>query len=223
MSPESFAATRASLHRVAEHVLAAGQYAAAGTIRLKAVPGGFGTTRPLAGGRRLELVGGRLRVRGPGGADEYAITTLRELAEHAGVPLGLPPDAYAAATPADPDAPLPVDEDDARRLGDWYALADAALRRFAPEAEPVIWPEHFDIGVTVAAVNYGASPGDGEFPLPYLYVGPHAGRPVADEFWNASFGAALDSARVRSVSDALAFFETGRARVTPAGEAGQHG
>jgi hypothetical protein len=45
-------ATRATWHRVAEHVLAAGQFAAAGTIRLRHVPGGLGTTVGI-GGRQL--------------------------------------------------------------------------------------------------------------------------------------------------------------------------
>ena len=210
----SFAAARGALHQVAEHVLAAGQYAATGSIRLRVVPGGFGTTRPLAGGRTIDVVGARLVVRDGAEAREYPLTTLRELADQAEVPLGLPPTAYQPATTLTPDAPLEVDEDDARLLAEWYALADAALRRLEPGAEPVIWPEHFDIGITVAAVNYGASPGDGEFPEPYLYVGPHDGPLAGDPFWNASFGAARGIADVPSVAEALEFFADGRARVT---------
>ena len=217
----SFAATRGALHQVAEHVLAAGQYAATGSIRLQAVPGGFGTTRPLDGGRTLDVVGARLVVRDGAEAREYPLTTLAELADRAGVPLGLPSAAYRPATALTPDAPLPVDEDDARLLADWYALADAALRGLEPGAEPVIWPEHFDIGITVGAVNYGASPGDDELPEPYLYVGPHGGPLAGDPFWNASFGAARGIAHVQSVADALEFLTTGRARVTSGGGAGQ--
>ena len=217
----SFAATRGALHQVAEHVLAAGQYAATGSIRLRAVPGGFGTTRPLPGGRMLEVVGVHLVVRDGTHAQEYPLTTLREVAERAEVALGLPASVYPPATALTPDAPLAVDEDDARLLADWYALADAALRGLEAGAEPVIWPEHFDIGITLAAVNYGASPGDAELPEPYLYVGPHAGRPSGDEFWNASFGAARGIAHVQSVAEALEFLAAGRARVTSGGGAGQ--
>ena len=38
---------------------------------------------------------------------------------------------------------------------------------------PQIFPEHFDLGVTAGAVNYGFSPGDDAIPTPYVYVGPH--------------------------------------------------
>src|SRR3954464_8332253 len=55
--------TRESWHRVAEHVLAAGQFAAARTIRLRPLPGGFATA---AG------AGGRLRARGRGGGGRAA-------------------------------------------------------------------------------------------------------------------------------------------------------
>src|SRR3954463_6460867 len=53
--------TRESWHRVAEHVLAAGQFAAAGTIRLRPFPGGFATAVGV-GGRLLAVVAGRLLV-----------------------------------------------------------------------------------------------------------------------------------------------------------------
>src|SRR3954465_12017719 len=53
--------TRESWHRVAEHVLAAGQFAAAGTIRLRPFPGGFATAVGV-GGRLLAVVADRLLV-----------------------------------------------------------------------------------------------------------------------------------------------------------------
>jgi len=204
--------TRIALHQVAEHVLAAAQFAATGTIRLRYVPGGFGTTAELPGGRSLAVVNGQLEITDADGRHGVPLTTLRAAAAAAGGPLGLGEGTYRPTTPLAPDAPLSIDEDDARRLGEWYGLADAALRRFAPGSEPVIWPEHFDIGITVDAVNYGGSPGDAEFPDPYLYVGPPAGPPVRDAFWNADFGAALPAGDVHSVEDATAFFTAGRER-----------
>jgi hypothetical protein len=75
----------------------------------------------------------------------------------------------------------------------------------------VLWPEHFDLGVTVDEVDYGCSPGDAAIPQPYLYVGPHAGPPVRDAFWNAPFGAALTADRIRTDDDAVAFHLKGRA------------
>ena len=105
----------------------------------------------------------------------------------------------------------------ARRLADWYALGDAALRRVAEEhgspQDPVLWPEHLDVGIALDAVNYGCSPGDDAVAEPYLYVGPHGGPPPGgDGFWNAPFGAVLTARDVRTVDDAVSFFAQGRAR-----------
>jgi hypothetical protein len=110
-----------------------------------------------------------------------------------------------------------IDRGAARQLADWYALADAALRRFAEElgepVDPILWPEHFDLGITVDATNYGASPGDATFADPYLYVGPHEGRPSMHDFWNAPFGAAVPAHRIPTTDHAVAFCSEGRTRV----------
>ena len=45
--------------------------------------------------------------------------------------------------------------------------------------------------------NYGVSPGDVYLERPYLYVGPQAGPPVRDTFWNASFGATVTIDEIR--------------------------
>jgi hypothetical protein len=50
----------------------------------------------------------------------------------------------------------------------------------------VLWPEHFDIGISVDEVNYGVSPGDVHIPEPYAYVGPW--HPRVGTFWNTGFG-----------------------------------
>jgi hypothetical protein len=205
--------TRASWHRVAEHVLAAAQFADAGTIRLRTWQGGIATVRGV-GGRQLGVVGDALVVVEPDGSRRSApLTTVGAAAAFAGVTSGLR-GTYAPATPDDPDAPLPVDAAAARVLADWYALGDAALRRFAevlgrPQA-PVLWPEHLDVGITVDEVNYGCSPGDATSDDPYLYVGPHDGPPARDAFWNAPFGAAVTADSIRRVDDAVDFFGQGR-------------
>src|SRR4051812_43297730 len=170
-SPPALAGTRESWHRVAEHVLAAGQFAAAGTIRLRPCPGGIGTVVGV-GGRQLAVVRDELVVLEPDGTRRSApLTTVGAAAAFAGVRPGLR-GSYSPATSADPDAPLPVDAKAARELADWYAFGDAALRRFAEELrsrqQPVLWPEHLDLGITVDAVNYGCSPGDDTIPAPYL-------------------------------------------------------
>ncbi|SDC71361.1 hypothetical protein SAMN05660690_2237 [Geodermatophilus telluris] len=213
-SPPALVTTRHSWHLVAEHVLAAGQFAASGTVRLRPHPGGLATTAGV-GGRQLAVVGDRLVVTDGGTRHQHPLTTLGRAAEDAGVALGLR-GSYAPATVPDPDAPLPVDAAAAHRLAGWYALGDTALRRLtaglgAP-AEPVLWPEHLDLALTVDAVNLGVSPGDDATPEPYLYVGPHEGPTSGDPFWNAPFGALVGADRIRTPDDAVAAFSAGRDR-----------
>lgn len=207
--------TRAGWHRVAEHVLAAGQFAAAGTIRLHPVPGGIATTVGVDG-RQLALVGDRIAVREGTGERSAPLTTLRAAAEFAGVEPGLR-GSYPPSTPLDLDAPLDVDPAAAQRLAGWFALGDEALRRFAADRgaaeEPVLWAEHLDVAITVDEVNYGASPGDDGIDEPYVYIGPHTGRPAGDAFWNAPFGAAATAPDIRTADDAVAFFSRGRALI----------
>lgn len=209
----ALAGTRQSWHRVAEHVLAAGQFAASGTIRLRPSPGGFATTAGVDG-RQLAVVGLTLVVSDGDTHRTAPFRTVGELAAFAGVQPGLT-GSYTPATSPDPDAPLAGDAAAAEALAEWFALGDTALRRFAtgagrPQA-PVLWPEHLDLGVTVDDVNYGFSPGDDAIGEPYLYVMPHAGRPSGHHFWNAPFGAALTADRVRTDDDAVAFCTKGRA------------
>jgi hypothetical protein len=217
-APPGLVETRTSWHRVAEHVLAAGQFAAAGTIRLRPYPGGFATTAGF-GGRSLAVVSDILLVVDGDRTRAAPMTTLGDAAAFAGVELGLR-GSYTPATSADPDAPLPCDPAVTRRLATWWAFGDAALRRFAEAVgapvEPVLWPEHMDVGITVDAVNYGVSPGDGTVGERYLYVGPHGGVPEPAGFWNAPFGAAVTADRIQSQFDAVAFFAEGRARALTA-------
>src|SRR5215218_5216111 len=136
---QALARTRAALHGVAELVLAGPQHRAAGTIRLRVVPGGFAQ---VAGGLRVEgtdLVwdGGRTPLTG----------TPRELAAAAGVPVGAPDGVYADGAGLGPDDPLHVDAEAAALLTSWFGTGDAALRAFAADAEPVLWPEHFDLAL----------------------------------------------------------------------------
>jgi hypothetical protein len=214
-APQLLAATRTSWHRVAEHVLAAGQFATAGTIRLRPYPGGFATTAGVAGRQLAVVVDQIVMIDGDSSRSER-LTTLRRAADFAGVELGLR-GSYHPATSTEPDDALDIDPVAARRLADWMALADAALRRFAEGVgqpmEPVLWPEHFDLSLTVDMVNHGCSLGDDAMPAPYLYVGPHEGPPSDNLFWNTSFGASVPTARIGTADDALAFFARGHRQV----------
>jgi len=217
--PARLAATRDGLHRVAEHILAAARYAASGEIGLVPSPGGFGTPPFGADGRFLAVDGTELVVGGAAGTRRTGLTTIRAAAEFAGVTPGAPAEVYEPATPLDLDEPLMIDPGAARLLADWYQLGAQALSRIAAEApgdQPspaVLWPEHFDVGITAAAINYGASPGDEHIAWPYLYVGPHEGAPPGEPaFWNAPFGAARTCRQIGTVAEATAFFRDGRAR-----------
>ncbi|MDT4985258.1 MAG: hypothetical protein QOF95_2748 [Pseudonocardiales bacterium] len=215
------AATRDGWHRVAEHVLAAGEYADTGEISLRPAPSGFQTTHQLADGRQLSVVGTELVVTASGSTRSTALTTVRAAAAFAGVAPGMPSSVYPAATTLDLDVPLQIDEESAQVLASWYELGDAALRRFAAAvdpavaaADPILWPEHFDVAITVDDVDYGASPGDDAIAEPYVYVSAAADRRTADPFWNARFGGYRTIRDVDSIDDAIAFFRTGRDLLT---------
>jgi hypothetical protein len=217
-SPARLAVTRAALHRVAEHVLAAARYAESGRIGLMPSPGGFCTPPFGTDGTFLAVDGTELVVGGAVGTRRTVLTTIRAAAEFAGVTPGAPAQVYKPATALNPDEPLMLDPGAARLLAGWYQLGAQAMSRLAAEVpgdEPgavVLWPEHFDVGMTAAAINYGASPGDDHVPDPYLYVSPHGGPPPGDPaFWNAPFGAARTYRQIGTVAEAVAFFREGRA------------
>ena len=211
-SPPRLAETRSALHTVAEHILAAYRFRAVGRIGLQPVLGGIGT--PLTDGRWVEVVGGDLVVREETGeVTREPVTTLRSAGTLVGIPAGLPPGSYTPVTPLDLDAGLEIDPGAAAALAAWFALVADALGVFVshhrdePATDPTIWPEHFDLALSMGEVNYGGSPGDDDHPEPYLYVGPWAKR--SGDFWNEPFGAGRTAADVPDVAAAVAFFSEG--------------
>ena len=203
MDLEMLARTRRSLHGVAEGVLAGPQYRATGTIRLRPSSHGFATvaapalavegTDLVAGDRRLPLEG-----------------TYRSLALAAGVEWGPPEGLYHDHSGVDADEPVEIEASSAATLAAWLARADEALRQLAPGETPVLWPEHFDLAVTVDEVNYGASCGDAWSTEPYAYVGPWVTR--TGDFWDAPFGAARRMSALPDAEAVLAFYAEGRRR-----------
>lgn len=209
---ETLTTTRTSLHQVAEHVLSAARKRATGEIALLPGPGGV-RTPPLPDGRVLAVIDGDIAVIDDDGERRSPLTTARAAADFVGIEPGFPWTKHPPGTESRPDAQLEVDPDAARVLAGWFALGDSALRelaeRLTPGAEPTpqIFPEHFDLAITVAEVNYGASPGDEAIPTPYLYVGPFGGPPAGDQsFWNAPFGAYTTIGDVGTPAEGLAFF-----------------
>jgi hypothetical protein len=185
--------TRRSWHALAELVLAGPQYRRSGTIRLRVVPGGFATVAAPD----VSVVGDQVAGVAVDGL------TLAEVAERVGVDVGAPEGVYHDGSGAAPGDRLSVP--DAAALADAFGRGEAALRTLALDATPVLWPEHFDVGVTIAGVNYGVSLGDGFLPEPYAYVGPWEKR--TGPFWNAPFGAARP---LRDLPDVAGFFAEGR-------------
>jgi hypothetical protein len=110
---------------------------------------------------------------------------------------------------------LDLDPDSATRVHHGLRIGAQALKAFAPDQEPVLWPEHFDVSVTVAGVNYGVSPGDSYHPRPYAYVSPYGAR--TDPFWNAPFGALLALSPGDDANRVVDFFEHGRRQATSNG------
>jgi hypothetical protein len=195
--------TRRSLHGVAELVLAGPQHAQTGEISLRAVPGGFATTHTPA----LSVVG--TDVVGPDATVGINGHTPATLAAAIGVEATSLSAVYTDGSGVGPDEPLEVDPAAAARVADSFAAGDAALRALAPDQTPILWPEHFDIGITANEVNYGVSAGDSYLAVPYAYVGPWS-PPTQDDYWNAPFGRAVP---VDEIDDLLAFFTAGRDRI----------
>lgn len=214
--PAAFVATRASLQLVAVRILAVARFQATGHLGLEPVPGGFGIPEP--DGPNLAVVDGELSD----GTRSERLTTLMAAAAFAGIdPTSESHPALEVA--ADLEAPLDVDIDSAKILGDWYGFCQETLQAFAATAEVdddpssiQLWPEHFDLAMELGALgyraNFGGSPGDGDGE-PYLYVGPHDHRDGM--FWNAPFGATLSYEDLLDGNDPLAFFQHGKRLLAP--------
>jgi hypothetical protein len=206
--PEGFAASVASLHLVAERIVAPARKPD-NEIALQATPGGFGTPVFEHGGSRHQVrVEGDELVHSEDGDERRA--PLRTLATaRSAVAELLPGDAELD------DAPLEVDPIASRILAEWYGFAAALLEELktAASAEDnatpaILWPEHFDIAIELGSedaglrANYGASPGDESHAQPYLYVGPWTAA-VSGDLWRAtSFtGAELSYSSLLAVAD----------------------
>ena len=199
------APTRQAWHAVAELVLAGPQLRRSETIRLRVVPGGFATVADPT----LRVVGGSLSFASPDSGDVNVPIdgrTCHDLAEAAGVEAGAP-GIYHDGTGADPADPLRLDPRALDALVEAFTRGDAALRAFAPSSTPVLWPEHFDVSVTIDEVNYGVSPGDSYLDEPYAYVGPFQAR--TGPFWNAPFGSTRPLSELSDVDSVVAYFAEG--------------
>ncbi len=223
--PAAYLETTEALHRLAVYVIAPAQRLANGEVILRATPRGFSTF--AFDGHVVGVEGDHLVVDGA----RSPITTLNAAAAAAGItPDVAQQEQFDVPPHGDLDAPLAVDADAASALGQWYAFATAALDTLRAEAGPRdeasivrIWPEHFDAAIDMGDNDsnhrgtYGASPGDGHHPEPYLYVSPWAGR-IDEFFGDATFkGASLLHSQLIAGADpmaaALSFLREARGRI----------
>lgn len=212
MGNDDLAATRRSLHGVAELVLAGPQYRATGRLRLGVVAGGFATTSltpPLLVDG--SLIAGTVAVGTGGVTAVIAGRTPRAIGAELGVAVGRPEGLYEDGSGVGPDETLALDPGQAGVIMGALALGHDALTAFAAAEPPVLWPEHFDVAIRVHDVNFGVSPGDGFSAEPYAYVGV-ASPPAGDRFWNAPFGAAVPLREFPDAPAVAGFFAAGRDR-----------
>lgn len=194
--------TRRAMHGVAELLLAGPQHRASGEIALRVTPIGIRTIaepRVQTDGGYLVTDAARIALNGH---------TYAAIGAAAGLDVGAPTGLYSDGSGADPDEEIVLDLSALSALVDVFAAGDRALRTFAPETEPVLWPEHFDVAVEIDAVTYGVSPGDDYLPEPYAYVAPP--RVDSGGFWNAPFGAARPVREFADSEGIVEFFRTGR-------------
>jgi len=235
--PADWGAQRATLQRIATHVLAQSRFRHDGLFSLQPLPGGFGTPFVGPARERVRLVGGSLLIERVSGADIHTAEATTQVVTVAGSTInelcrtiGFEPDAefwVGGDTPplGDPDEMLIVDGTVVQQLGEWYLLGQRAIdEALASVPEPAasvgqLWPEHFDHGIDLDAApgvrtNLGAAAGDSSHEAPYLYVGPWGpDRPGAEGYWNAPFGAVLGYDEIDAADDplgrAIEFFLTG--------------
>jgi succinate dehydrogenase / fumarate reductase iron-sulfur subunit len=217
-SHTAYMQTLMSLHGVAELLLAGTQRRANRSIKLVVTDDGFATGPLPRPPWRLAVRGTDLVV-----GDDWLVLplhgTFADLAANAGVACAPPADAYPPASGCKGSDRLHIDHTAAAdllralKIGDAACRAMAAAHAPANPPEPVLWPEHFDVGITLDAVNYGVSPGDDSIPEAYAYVGPHTAR--KGKFWNQPFGAARPMTDFADADAVVAFFEEGLRQATP--------
>ncbi|WIY00930.1 hypothetical protein QRX60_43935 [Amycolatopsis mongoliensis] len=202
MTEKVLETTRRFLHGAAELLLAGPQHRETGRIDLRVADGGFGT----AAAPDLRIEGDELLT----GFGRFPLNgrSYDDVAAAAGLQAGEPAGVYGGGPGVRTDEVIILDADAVETLMAAFADGDRALREFAPDSTPILWPEHFDVAITLDQVNYGVSPGDQYVAEPYAYVGPF--EPRQGEFWNAPFGAARTMAELGDADAVARFFRTGR-------------
>lgn len=225
--PQSFVATRDSLHALAEQVVSAAYFHSTTHIGLRPAPRGFGTPE-FGDAERVRVDSTALIHEHAGSTRRHELTTLRAAAAFVGVPLGAP-SVFTPTMSVGPDTPLAIDRESALVLAGWYALGAALLADLraahpeVPSSDAQLWPEHFDLACELGSADagtratYGVSPGDSVIPEPYLYVGPWDAARRTGTLGTEPFGGACTYAELRRAGEAGSagrhFFESALAQL----------
>jgi len=214
--PPALVETRNAVHQLAFFALSPARHKAMGRMGLKATSGGFGT--PEFEGSVARIEGEFLVHEQNDNVATQAITTIREAAEFFGIEYEAEwfPDFHDPLTPADPDTQLSVDREASLGLGEWFDFGFDVLnelRTHGVEGDDVsevqLWPEHLDPATELGdyekaqRASFGASPGDGAHPEPYLYVASWSDVDRSNPYWNnTSFnGSSLSHAELLASAD----------------------
>ena len=190
--PETFAATRRSLHLLHFYALSYARQQVDGEVWLLPAPGGIVT--PRFGERVLRVEGTDLveEVEGVEVARE-PITTLRGALSFAGVAFDRPRgERNDIEVPDELDEVLAPDAHAVEVLAAWYLLGERVLGALLADAEDAadtqvrLWGEHFDLAIEVGSearkrrASVGFAPGDEHIDEPYAYVAPWWKEETAD-------------------------------------------
>jgi hypothetical protein len=210
--PAAVVTARRGLHAVAEQLLAGPQWQVTTRITLAVTPDGFVTTHGAGPSIQALRVSGSHLIREPDGLMLPLTGTLASLGQQLGVQAAAPSAVYPQASDLAPDHPFDLTGSAAQFILRALSTGAQALREFSAgtglQQEPILWPEHFDVGFSIDEVNYGVSPGDAEHDLPYAYVGPWTARTGA--FWNEPFGSSIPLPTPDDASALIAFFTEGK-------------
>lgn len=214
--PPAFVETRNVVHQLAFFALSPARHKTMGRMGLQATSGGFGT--PEFEGRVARIEGEFLVHEENGNVATQAITTIREAAEFFGIEYEAEwfPDFHDPLTPADPDTQLSVNREASLAIGEWFEFGFDVLnelRTHGVEGDDVsevqLWPEHLDPATELGdyekaqRASFGASPGDGAHPEPYLYVASWSDVDRSNPYWNNTTfnGASLSHAELLASDD----------------------
>jgi hypothetical protein len=215
------------LHRLAVYVVSPARQRLTGKMALRWTLRGLGT--PFFGNDEQVRITGTQLVHQR--LSEAWVEPITSLAGAASSVLGGPPDggwAEKLDVPAigDPDEDLPLSDDAAEFLADWYGFAWSVLEQLRADVASTapsrvqLWPEHFDAAFDCLSgerrATFGASPGDESYADPYLYVATPGVAQTRSALWNAEPfpGAVLTYKELVDAADqrgaALEFFRARR-------------